>query len=363
MLFYRNGFVEILLNRGFLVKIRVKYWAAALGASLLVSTASYGKEFETRRALSKEASNLFFKEEFEKLDALLNNHLASGERSPSGIWKASPLYGNADNSLYFRGEDPDEREWYWDNAREKIGRWTKKYPTSPNAHVYYAKTFVSQAWNIRGHNTADKVKEEDWKPFFENLEKARVYLLKHKSISDKNPDWFVTMLNVANFQQWPDKEYAKLLKEALDRHPLYHEIYFAAVRHLYPKWGGNPAAIEVFAQDAVRRTKDVEGYGMYARIYWVVWDEQYGYKVFKESYVDWPTWQHGIDDVLKKYPDQWNLVNFFKFSCFSGDKQKTQELRAKIHNPEQYYGSAISKDIFAECSQGKIPDMSKYKKK
>jgi len=38
----------------------------------------------------------------------------------------------------------------------------------------------------------------------------------------------------------------------------------------------------------------------------------------------------GIDDVLAKYPDQWNINNFAFFSCLAEDKAKSREIISKI---------------------------------
>ena len=41
----------------------------------------------------------------------------------------------------------------------------------------------------------------------------------------------------------------------------------------------------------------------------------------------------GIDDVLKRYPDQWNINNFTLFACQAKDREKARELFQLIKEP------------------------------
>lgn len=38
----------------------------------------------------------------------------------------------------------------------------------------------------------------------------------------------------------------------------------------------------------------------------------------------------GFDDVVRAYPDYWNLNNYAKFACLADDKPKTKELTTRI---------------------------------
>jgi hypothetical protein len=99
-------------------------------------------------------------------------------------------------------------------------------------------------------------------------------------------------------------------------------------------------AIDNFARKAVERTKAVEGYGMYARIYWAVAGDIYGEGLFRKTLANWSIMKKGIDGVLAKYPDPWNINNFANFACVYRDKEKAAELIARIKWPP--IGSAWS---------------------
>src|SRR5262249_6348876 len=88
--------------------------------------------------------------------------------------------------------------------------------------------------------------------------------------------------------------------------------------------------VEDFAREALEKTKAEEGFGMYARIYWYVYQVEYHETLFSNSMVDWPTMKKGMDDVLAKYPDPWYLNNFALLACLAKDKVKTAELLGRI---------------------------------
>ena len=204
--------------------------------------------------------------------------------------------------------------------------WISKYPESINAHLAYAHMLLEKAWSIRGLDYTDRVAPENWKPFHEQVEKARAFLVEYEEIGNSDPRWSNMIVGIANLQGVSEPEYEALANTALDRHPDYYPIYFEIMLHYVPKWGGSADALEKFAREAVARSRSKEGHGMYARIYWYASQSLYGNNLFQTSSVDWQEMKHGIDDVLKAFPDQWNINNFAKFACFARDREKTKKL-------------------------------------
>ncbi|MES9971077.1 MAG: DUF4034 domain-containing protein, partial [Candidatus Thiodiazotropha sp.] len=178
----------------------------------------------------------------------------------------------------------------------------------------------------RGGGYARDVPKEAWKPFKEKISEARIYLEKHKHLSDIDPHWYEQMIIIAMAQGWRKDAFYELMDEALLKHPKFYEIYFKAIGYLLPKWRGSVAEIEKFADYATKKSRAHEGNGMYARIYWYASQIEFGHKLFTKSNARWKQMKKGIDDVLKHYPDQWNINNFAVFSCLARDKQMTKKL-------------------------------------
>lgn len=77
----------------------------------------------------------------------------------------------------------------------------------------------------------------------------------------------------------------------------------------------------------MERTSKIDGKSLYARIYWFVAQQRYGgSETFRSSSLSWETMIAGMDDILAKYPDDWNTNNFLNFSCIAGDRKQARKL-------------------------------------
>lgn len=217
------------------------------------------------------------------------------------------------------------------------------------AHIGYATALTTHAWYYRGDGPASTVREQDWVSFRAYLEQARGYLTEHAEDARTDPHWYTEMLVIARGQGWPDDDYMDLVSEGLEIHPYFYPIYFSAIRNLLPKWGGSIEEIDAFALAAVKYTEKEEGQGMYARIYWSVSQSEYGKDLFTRSKVDWSRMSAGIDDVMARFPDQWNINNFARFACLAKDREKTRELIALVQEPPIAVAWTRLKPTFEDC--------------
>jgi hypothetical protein len=303
-----------------------------LGALLLICAAcdveppAPGSELATRAEIASQASALLKNERFEELDALADTYRSTQARTSSGLWKLGFFYSGLSEMFPRHRQSPE----IWALLGQSTEHWIERRPRSPAARLVYATILINQAWGIRGTGYANTVEQQQWKPFFAKVEEARAYLEGVKTIASADPYWYRAMLEIATMQEWPDARFSALLAEALDRHPLYYDIYFEATNRKLPKWGGSAEEVEAFAREAVRRTHATEGAGLYARIYWSASGSELGDELFKRSHVDWAEMKRGIDDVLAKYPDEWNLNHFAKLACLAGDYPKAAELIDRI---------------------------------
>ena len=284
--------------------------------------------------------------EFSRLENLATTYRDSQARTSSGLWKLTLFYSGIKSYLDMRRQD----EWLW-NAKEKnIRKWVSTYPSSATAHVAMAKYFIARGWGYRGGGFAHTVEEPNWKPFHDNVQKARDYLEKNKAVASSDPHWYELMGIIAYAQSWPETDFTNLMDEGLARHPRFYQLYFTAIDYYAPKWGGSAKSIELFARQAISRTQPVEGFGMYARVYWYASQSQYDERLFTDSLVNWDDMKIGIDNVVKSYPDAWNINNFAKFACLSKDKVKAAELIRRIDGPlmQDVWGA---QDKFQRCKE------------
>jgi hypothetical protein len=293
---------------------------------LIAPCAVFGDELDDRARIRNEVATLVTNEDFSKLESMADTYRTSKSRTSSGIWHLTIFYSGIYSAFNIRNKDPA----FWSQAEQLMKRWLAAYPSSTTAPLAYARMLRNHGWSIRGGGYANTVESQNWKPFREYNERARAYLEKYKEIASRDPYWYALMAEIATVQEWHEAEFERLIAEGLQREPLFYQLYFAAIDYYAPKWGGTAEAVEKFARQAVTKTKASEGFGMYARTYWYASETQYDDRLFSDSLVDWLTMKKGIDDILKKYPDSWNINNFAKFACLSRDKAKTASLIAQI---------------------------------
>ncbi len=304
-------------------------------------------ELEMRANIEKMVSEAFQKQDYETLERTAKEFRVSKARTSSGLWKLTLYYAGIVSAIEkSTGEDPSR----FATVDSLVSEWTKRYPESPTAWICQSLALKARGWAYRGGGYANTVPKEAWKPFFTYVGMARTVLEKHKDVASSDPKWYEEMLTIATVESWDKSRFLTLIDEALKREPVFYQTYFSALDYLLPKWGGNVAEVELFALAAVRRTSQLEGKGMYARIYWYSSQSQFGNAIFQESMARWPSMRAGFDDVVAKYPDSWNLNNFAKFSCLAGDAKKLRELMKRVEKNvlEEAWGS---RQLYLQCRE------------
>ena len=310
--------------------MKTKILALILFFVTIVSNILIAGEFEEREAIKKRTAFLLSSRNFMELERLAQEYRVDKSRTPSGLWKLTLFYYGIHD---YCGNINLKDENYWDASKSRTEGWIKEYPKSPTPYISHGIIMKQYAWKFRGGGFANTVPEEAWQPFHEHLINAKAFLEKYKKIADTDPHWYEVMADIATGLCVNRSEFQKIIDEGLEKEPLYYQLYFAAIDYYAPKWHGSAKDIEEFANSAVERTKDLEGLGMYARIYWSAYETEYGTRLFIDSNVVWDKMKKGIDDVLKRYPDQWNINNFALFACLAKDKQKAKELFNLIKEP------------------------------
>ena len=285
------------------------------------------QELLERKQIFVAVKGAFLAEDFVKLEEISAKFRQDKSRTSSGVWKLTCFNVGINQAMVAQNQESDES---WKNVEKKTERWAKTFPTSPSAHIAHSNALMSHAWFFRGTGYAYTVPKEAWEPFRKYIMLAYENLQSTKRTAIVDPRWHETMLMVAMAQGWDRNRFDSLLEDALRREPGFYQTYFAALEYLLPKWHGDLAQIEQFANDAVKRTRKEEGLGMYARIYWYASQTQFETDLFSQSLAVWPKMKAGFEDIIARYPDAWNINNYARFAYLARDKQKARELLEKI---------------------------------
>lgn len=290
--------------------------------ALCLNHIAHGGELDDRERVRSAAGSMFFAGNYSELEKQMEHYRTTAERFQSGLWKLTYFDDGFRTAIRRRGQAPE----YWQQLRSRVEEWQKTYPNSAAAHIAYAHVLLEHGRSYRGGGYANTVAADAWKPYFRLVEESRAYLVEHKDVAAQDPRWYELMLTIGYQQQWSLGEFKVVLDEALARHPSFNQIHYAGVTYFLPRWGGNVDAIEAFARHALLRTQDEMGYEMYARIYAFAEQVEFGARLFSDSKVNWQDMSRGIDDLLKRYPSDWNYNFFARFACGAGDREKTKAL-------------------------------------
>jgi len=306
--------------------MRYPYFALALAIVLFAGErANAATELEQRAAISAATAEDFFDSDFKSLDTVSAKYRKEKSRTSSGLWNLSLFYAGLEEAIEAHIER-HETDASLRAVDERTRTWTQAFPDSPTGHIAHSMALLELAWALRRTEDASTDSPVSWDRFNELVAKARANLQTFKAVASVDPRWYQMMVIIARVQNWEPTAVDALVNEALEKEPLFYQTYFSAM----DSSRGDVRKLELFAQDAVVRTKMQEGQGMYARIYWYASQTQFRNDVFNKSLVDWNQMKAGFEDVIKRYPDAWNLNNYARFACLAGDKTKTLELLKRI---------------------------------
>jgi len=304
-----------------------------VGMALLVLIASAlpvrADEHAERAAVMKKVGALMEARDFKALEQLAEQYRSTEARTSSGVWMLTQYYDGV--SDYFSTRDKDPAVW---NGRAALANaWWNAYPDSPTPRLVTAQLLANTAWSYRGSGYARTVPRDRWEAFRRQNAEAAEFISKQKAVAVRDPYWYELTLLLGQRDGMDDAAYMAIFDEAVARYPRFYPLYFNAVSNFSPKWGGSAEAIEAFARHALEKVPRKDRAALYTRIYWVASQNQYGSDLFTDSYVDWRLMRQGIDDVLARYPTDWNLQNFAFFACRALDKPKARQLISRITAP------------------------------
>ncbi|WP_158549383.1 hypothetical protein [Lysobacter silvisoli] len=285
-------------------------------------------EHQVRDDISAQATKLLWNDgSFVEVDRAYRGYLSRGDRTPSGLWVhgvfANAVIGSL-TQLYRPATDKD-----WERVEAKTLAWTRSAPKSSLARIVHAESIRQRAWRIRGSGYSNTVPATAWKPFYAHILRARAYLTSQQALLADDPNYYATQIGLIR-ESPGGADPTPMYEAGIKRFPAYYPIYFSMLDHLLPKWHGDAESIEVFAQAAAKRSRATEGRGLYARIYWYASQINYGDDLFAESKARWGAMKAGFDDVVERYPDQWNLQSYAKFACDAGDRATLAKLLKRI---------------------------------
>jgi hypothetical protein len=284
-------------------------------------------EFNVRMGIQLQTRLLFEQKKFAELNALARRY-SEGERTAAGTQKLQFFYDGLLEYAHLQQKSmnapPDEREW--EGMFRHVQEWIDEAP-SPAAFVTLAKFHRDLGWQWRGLGVTNTVNDSALKPFRKQLQIAHEILAAHKSEAASDPEWYVTMEDLACEQEWTEKASEALYAEATAKNRYYDRVYYSIANRLEPKWGGSWDQVERFADFAARNTKDKLDDLLYVRIYMAT---EYCNCTDGRTRWDWNRIKSDFHNLQKRYPEPWNTNAFAYYACQKRDKAAAKSVIDKL---------------------------------
>jgi hypothetical protein len=259
--------------------------------------------------------------EWDKLERMYVEFLAGNFRTTDGTFMIQAL-----QMMFFHRYDSMSEAL----INQEMQRWREKMPESRLRPVVEAVRWNSQAWTARGDGADSEVPPESRQMFRERLRRAAKALEESEGVGEESPIWWWAALATAGSMGRPPAQLDAIFERATQRFPLYQPLYYTRMNYLLPGWGGSYEAVEKFVGQAVERTSATEGSAFYAWIYLELAQRRNG--SYEASLASWPRLKKGFEDMVARYPEQWNRNLFATLACQARDKETTGRLIAELRD-------------------------------
>ena len=290
------------------------FWAAICWAG----------EQEDRQALYDQTRTYLNNEDFLALEKLYNSFKKKGnERSKSGIWRQVVFF----NQLKWYSNTGNDQQ-HWESMRMKAGMWRSRKETVPSL-MFSVYVNWAEAVAKRGNLPATQLTREQIIAYQTPAMRAYYTLYGNRELLSKDPEYYRAMAVLLPYAGGTREKMQALLREAIEKHPYYHETFFRAAHYMQSHWFGRPGEIDAMAREVTAATRQKEGRSYYARLYWFLNGEMYNDDLFRNSQANWEDMRDGFRDMIRQYPDSWNVNAFAYFACRAGDFATMRELLGK----------------------------------
>jgi hypothetical protein len=286
-------------------------------------------ELELEESLKSQAAALLRAGDFAQFDTLATRLRDSSARTPAGAWKLSMFYSGV-----WRAGSTDANDAAWARLEAAAEQYLDAHPNSPTAVVLDAKVLLEHAAVQRGDAYASKVPESHWAPFYSHVDATLRVLESHREVGSADPEWYAIRLWAMNLRDVRRPQILAFTREALERYPQYYPIHYRAARALLPKWGGSKPLMQEYLALALERTRATEGTQIYGRVIFnLARNSNRPLEEFAEVDAQWAPFKASYEEILRAYPDPYNLGALRAMACLTGNKEDYKAVTQRVTPP------------------------------
>ena len=296
-----------------------------LAACMPVSAA----ELELQNSLKNQAAALLRAGDFSQFDAIATGLRDTSARTPAGTWKLSMFYSGVARA---GSANADDAAW----ARLEAGaqHYLDEHPDSPTAVVLEAKVLIEHAAAYRGDHYAAQVPQSHWAAFYSHVDASMGGLERHREVGSADPEWYAIYIWALNLRDAQGQHILAFTREALQRYPQYYPIHYRTAHALLPKWHGSKELMQQYLALALERTRASEGTQIYGRVMFnLARNSNRPLEELTEIGAQWAPFKASYEEILRAYPDPYNLGALRAMACLAGKKDDYKSITQRVSGP------------------------------
>jgi hypothetical protein len=310
-------------------RTRVLRIVALASLTLAVCVPVGATELELEESLKSQAATLLRAGDFAQFDTLATRLRDGSERTPAGTWKLSMLYSGV-----WRAGGDDANAAAWARLETGAAQYLAEHPDSPTAVVLDAKVLIEHAAVWRGSDYGSQVPKSHWAPFYAHVDASMRVLESHREVGSADPEWYAIYVWALNLRDASGEKIVAFTREALERYPLYDPIHYRAARALLPKWHGSKALMQQYLTLALDRTRADEGTQIYGRVMFnLARNSNRPLEELTEIGAQWEPFKASYEEILRAYPDPYNLGALRAMACLYGRKEDYKAITQRVNGP------------------------------
>lgn len=168
------------------------------------------------------------------------------------------LFSELLNYLWPSGDSP-----VYDQRLRDIVAWHEAEPKELMPRLMMARREQGLAWQIRGSGFADSVSDRQWKGYYQHIDDALNFLKGFRPDESTPGLYYLERVSLHTARGSGPDEFRTTVDLLMRHRPNYLPAHNSVVRHLMPRWHGEPGDSAAYAARVADRIGGDKGESMY----------------------------------------------------------------------------------------------------
>jgi hypothetical protein len=303
---------------------------------MLIANAAHAGEREERAAIVEQAAQAMRQHDFASLERQYRSYTQPMQRTASGAFKIRLFDDGVAQAMRGGKDDGEEVRKRWVTLTRD---WVAANASAPLAYLLHGQALLMHALYFRGSGDANAAVPQAMDLFRKHAMEAAELMAANVGVAGEDTGWNVLMLRIGRWLGWPRDVMIRVFDDGIVKNGGDFRLYYGLERYFLPKWQGSTEALDEYINAVARRDPQGQGAELYARLYSVAAQDQFGHALYSTSRVDWARMKQGLQDWTGRFPTVWNKNIFAYHACIAGDKPTVARLLKEL-------GSQVDVDLW-----------------